>query len=90
MGVARLFSFNDCREQMLLPSWHPCQMNRGAPHSVTSLAVETSVGSAVSCVSAESHGPSSIRRQLPNRSKFGVGSGSRAHCVPLKKVLWVM
>lgn len=49
MSVARLFSFNDCRKKKnaVLPSWHLCQMNRGAPHSVISLAVEASVGSAV-------------------------------------------
>lgn len=35
------------KKNAVLPSWHLCQMNRGAPHSVISLAVEASVGSAV-------------------------------------------
>lgn len=49
MGVVRLFSFNDCRgeKNAVLPSGHPSQINRGSPHSFTSLAVEASVGSAV-------------------------------------------
>lgn len=44
MDVVRVFSFSDCMgKNAVLPDWHPCQMNRGPPHSVTSLAVEASV-----------------------------------------------
>lgn len=67
----------------VLPSWHPSQINRGSPHSFTSLAVEASVGLAVYCISSVSHGQFSIRQQRPDHSKFSVRSGFRAHCVPL-------
>lgn len=65
-------------------------MNRGSPRSVTSLAVETSVGSAVSCVSAGSQGPSSRRRRPPTVANSASGLDSERPVSHFKKELWVM